>query len=90
MMLVFCQLLINRNKERGLIESTATPQSRNDQRVSEETGTAATGINIIFLSKLQVFSLLFFSGDVMYSVFFFPSSANLRDHDLKLPKQNVL
>ncbi|XP_068737738.1 stimulated by retinoic acid gene 6 protein-like isoform X2 [Montipora capricornis] len=32
MMLVFCQLLINRNKERGLIESTA----------SEETGTAAT------------------------------------------------
>ncbi|XP_068736024.1 stimulated by retinoic acid gene 6 protein-like [Montipora capricornis] len=42
MMLVFCQLLVNRNKERGLIESTATPQSRNDQRVSEETGTAAT------------------------------------------------
>ncbi|XP_068706692.1 stimulated by retinoic acid gene 6 protein-like isoform X3 [Montipora foliosa] len=32
MMLVFCQLLINRNKERGLIESTA----------SEESGTAAT------------------------------------------------
>ncbi|XP_068736377.1 stimulated by retinoic acid gene 6 protein-like [Montipora capricornis] len=32
MMLVFCQLLINRNKERGLIDSTA----------SEETGTAAT------------------------------------------------
>ncbi|XP_068706616.1 stimulated by retinoic acid gene 6 protein-like isoform X3 [Montipora foliosa] len=31
MMLVFCQLLINRNKERGLIESTA----------SEETGTAS-------------------------------------------------